>query len=354
MDRFVPAALVALVSVLVLGRGTIPWIRRWGVRPGETASAMLNRLHEHKRHTPTMGGLFVIASIAIALVAFGNLHHATTQAALLLILGFGTLGTIDDLMKCRPARRGLPAIQKLAGQVVIAGAVGIGLGGLELGALVVVVVWIVGASNAVNLTDGLDGLAPGCVAIAAAAIGVIAKSPEVQVLAAAVAGAATGFLRFNRYPARIFLGDSGSLPLGALLALLVTATGRSWVGLIVGAIFAVELASVMLQVGCFKLSGARIFRCAPLHHHFQFAGWPETTTVRRFWMAAGGCALLGWGVATVTPLRGPERTAARQAGSQISVPLCRNNTEADIPRAPLPAGPNFSAFQGVLSPEFPQ
>jgi len=176
-------------------------------------------------------------------------------------------------------------------------------------ALLATVCWIVGASNAVNVTDGLDGLATGCLLWATAAVALLlyldlantppwpfppeASRADCLVLAGALFGCLVGFLKFNRRPARVFLGDTGSLPLGGLLGLLTLVSGNKLACLVVGAVFVAELASVGLQVAWFKSNGQRLFRCAPLHHHFQFGGWSETQVVRRFCAIAAVCAVLG-------------------------------------------------------------
>ncbi|MEX0585561.1 MAG: phospho-N-acetylmuramoyl-pentapeptide-transferase, partial [Pirellulales bacterium] len=183
----------------------------------------------------------------------------------------------------------------------------------ELGVLFipVAVLVIVGSSNAVNLTDGLDGLAGGCVIVAAAALGIVAHasghaglaeylnltrmpgSHEMLVLVGGLIGALLGFLWFNCHPAQVFMGDTGSLPLGGLLGLLAVVTRQELLLLLVGGVFVAETLSVIVQVGCFRLTGQRVFRCAPLHHHFQFLGWPESKIVVRFWIAAALCAVVG-------------------------------------------------------------
>jgi phospho-N-acetylmuramoyl-pentapeptide-transferase len=170
---------------------------------------------------------------------------------------------------------------------------------------------LVGSANAVNLTDGLDGLAAGCLAIAFASIAVVcmvgasrdvsqlpallpvAHASELAIVSAAACGSLLGFLWYNRQPARVFMGDTGSLPLGGLLGLVALAAHMELALVVIGAVFVAEAGSVILQVGSFKLRRKRIFRCAPLHHHFQFSGWSERTTVTRFWLAGGVAAALG-------------------------------------------------------------
>lgn len=322
--RIAAAAALSLLVSLGGGAVVIPVLRRRLIAPGHSASPTLNALHRHKQSTPTMGGLFVLLGLATALVLCVDLYQPHAQVALGLCLGLGALGALDDLTKLRGTRRGLSARRKLAGQLLLATAAvvwlrpagqGIAangadhLGGIDLIQLAAVL-WIVGASNAVNLTDGLDGLAAGCLLWATAAVGLIvfvdlpgaptlgsaataANRAELLILAAALFGSVLGFLRYNRRPARVFLGDTGSLPLGGLLGLLAIGSGNRLACTIVGGVFVAELASVALQVAWFKCSGHRLLRCAPLHHHFQFLGWTEGKIVGRFWAAAAICAVLG-------------------------------------------------------------
>lgn len=240
------AGVISLVATLLAGHLMIPWLRRRAIAPSVSNSATLNALHAHKRDTPTMGGLFVVLALTVALAACADLRQANVQAALGLAWGLAAVGAADDLLKCRGHRRGLSARSKLAGQFAIAaaailwlrhGASATAASGTMLSsasvdlALLGAIVWIVAASNAVNLTDGLDGLAAGCTVWAAAGMSAIAgwrlwSVPSVAnpqelagqwqllILLTALGGAALGFLVFNRRPARVFLGDTGSLPLG--------------------------------------------------------------------------------------------------------------------------------------------
>lgn len=323
LARTALATAISLLCVLFAGRLAIPRLSRLRIAPGESASRTLNELHQHKRFTPTMGGSFVLFGFAVALVACADLRQANIQVALGLGLGLALLGAADDLLKLSGSRRGLSARQKLAGQMLLAlcaagwlrtttGVLpafdGWHFAGFDL-ALVATVCWIAGASNGVNVTDGLDGLATGCLLWATAAVGLLiyhdlasaspwpfpAEPEKVNclVLAGTLFGSLLGFLKFNRRPARVFLGDTGSLPLGGLLGLLTLASGNQLACLVVGAVFVIELASVALQVAWFKSSGKRLFRCAPLHHHFQFKGWSEGQVVRRFCAVAALCAALG-------------------------------------------------------------
>ncbi|HWA97737.1 MAG TPA: phospho-N-acetylmuramoyl-pentapeptide-transferase, partial [Pirellulales bacterium] len=217
-----------------------------------------------------------------------------------LTIGMAGLGAIDDLLKCR-RRCGLTRRQKLFGQICIATPIAVVFestlaDGSPWSAAWIVFV-IVGSSNAVNLTDGLDGLAAGCCLWATAALGGIAllahAADDVLVLAAALDGSLLAFFLFNRHPARIFMGDTGSLAIGALLGYLAIGLEREWVWLLVGGVFVAEAVSVIAQIAAFRFTGRRVLRCAPLHHHFQFLGWPETRVVRMLWAWAALCAVLG-------------------------------------------------------------
>jgi phospho-N-acetylmuramoyl-pentapeptide-transferase len=309
----------------------------------KTDSERLAELSQGKRDTPTMGGVIFLPSLGIAVACFGNLQNAYVVNALLGTIGFCLIGAFDDLLKLtRRGKSGISGRWKMALQVGVSAALAAALlftvkqreSGEELHRLLSVSVpftdraidlswasgWpfavfatiiMVATSNAVNLTDGLDGLAPGCVILAAAAFAGIAYAvgrpdyavhfsiqhvrgaQEMSIVAAALSGAALAFLWFNAYPARVFLGDTGSLALGGLLGYIAVVSKQELVLPIVGGVFLAETLSVILQVISFKSTGRRIFRCAPLHHHFQFAGMHEVTIVTRFWICAALCALLG-------------------------------------------------------------
>lgn len=332
---FVRAALAAGGSFLlglVLGPRLIAWLKARYCDPIVSPSPELEKLHAGKQATPTMGGLFLVAGILAGTVFLGDLTNGYLLVALLLTAGLALLGAVDDLSKLRSRRRGISARTKLLGQLVIATIAAVLLyqlqagvpGGLELQVPVVgslfslgwlfiplAVLVMVGASNAVNLTDGLDGLAGGCLVFATAGMAFMAYVAGDQELAAAwgvlhvpgaqamiiVAGAMLGgllgFLWFNCHPAQVFMGDTGSLPLGGLLGMLAIVARQELLLIVVGGVFVVEALSVILQVGSYRLRGRRIFRCAPLHHHFQFQGWPESRIVVRFWIASALCAALG-------------------------------------------------------------
>ena len=330
------AAILSFLAALVLGPYLIAWLRRRFREPIVGDSQRLCELHSDKRSTPTMGGLFVVAGLAAGVVVFADLSNRLVQVGLFLLVGLAAVGAIDDLSKlrgaCHGGRRGISAPAKLLGQCLLAAVaawlvyrhhqyVSDGLllrvplveEPLVLGRwfIPLAVLVIVGASNAVNLTDGLDGLAGGCMIFACGAMAVVTYAAghaelaaylgvpripgagETAIMAAATIGAVMGFLWFNCHPAQVFLGDTGSLPLGGLLGFLAVATRQELLLLVIGGVFVVEAASVILQVGYFKWRKRRIFLCAPIHHHFQFLGWPESKIVVRFWIASALCAVLG-------------------------------------------------------------
>ncbi|MDY0167197.1 MAG: phospho-N-acetylmuramoyl-pentapeptide-transferase [Thermoguttaceae bacterium] len=329
------AALAALASFLVavvVGPRWIGWLRARFREPILCDSEAVRRLHEHKSATPTMGGLFIVAGLAGATCLMADLSNLLVQAALLLVVGLGLVGAVDDLVKLRGTRNGLSVRSKFAAQLVVATLVAVliwehhrhlpdGLvlalplwgqvGNLGIAFIPLAVLVLVGSSNAVNLTDGLDGLAGGCLIFTTAAMAAVTYAAghaemaqylaipripgagELTVPAAALVGGVMGFLWFNCHPAQVFMGDTGALPLGGLLGLLALAARQEWLLVVVGGVFVAEAGSVILQVGSFKLRRKRIFRCAPLHHHFQLLGWPENKIVVRFWIAGALCALAG-------------------------------------------------------------
>ncbi|MDQ7843202.1 MAG: phospho-N-acetylmuramoyl-pentapeptide-transferase [Armatimonadota bacterium] len=310
------AATLAAVMTTALGYWAIPRLRMLHVRQAIREEAPVR--HRAKAGTPTMGGTFIIAAIVAAtLLTLGRLSPGPAFA-LLVTAGYGLVGGLDDLLKVRRRRNiGLRARERLALQLFLAAPVALyvarrpdlgtalslpGLGSWDLGwgYVVFAVLYIVGFANAVNLTDGLDGLAAGTVAIAAAAYAAVALHvgrPELSALAAAVAGSCLGFLWFNAHPAQVIMGDVGSNALGAVLALLAILTKTELLLFLVGLVFVLEAASDILQVAYFKSTGGkRIFRMAPLHHHFELSGWTETQTVTRLWLMALFAALAGLAV----------------------------------------------------------
>jgi len=281
--------------------------------------------HAAKQGTPTMGGIIFITAFTLVSVAFAlwgperYAPHGDSLVRLGLVLlgalGYGALGFWDDYRKVvlrKPL--GLRAREKLFGQGLIAAVVAwvalerlglstwlhlpFGSGGVEAGAWYppLLLVIMLGTSNGVNLTDGLDGLAAGTSVIVFgtyALIAYAAGTTELAIFSAAVAGACAGFLRLNYHPARVFMGDTGSLALGGGLGVLAVLTKTELVLPLVGGLFVIETLSVVIQVVAFQSTGRRVFRMSPLHHHFELAGWTELQVVHRFWLAAAALAALG-------------------------------------------------------------
>jgi len=323
------ALITALVISLVIGP---PIIRQLGrsQHGGETIREDTPERHRGKRGTPTMGGVIILAAIVVSTLLWANLRNQYVWVAVLAILGFGLIGIWDDWHKVH-TRRGIPARVKFGAQIVMALALLqpvfwqpaalwqpvlaipffkgwlLPLGWLWIPFAMLVVI---GASNAVNLTDGLDGLAIGPVIMAAGAFGVIAYltgnfraadylkilnvrgAGELTVFCGALIGASIGFLWFNCHPAEVFMGDAGSLALGAALGMLAVLTKAELLLPLIGGLYVVEAVSVIIQVASFKLTGRRVFRMAPLHHHYELSGWPEPKIVVRFWIVSFALALL--------------------------------------------------------------
>lgn len=308
------AAAVAAAVVLLLGPVVIPELNK--LHCGQNIRGEGPKSHQKKSGTPTMGGLIILAGITLGTLAGAG----TTPAALLalfVVLGHGAIGFLDDYIKVVKKRNlGLRAREKLAGQLIMAAAVTfignrwIGLSTelwlpfitatVDLGVFYYILVFfvLVGTTNAVNLTDGLDGLATGTVAVAAVTYAIVCVSLGKAALAAfcaATAAAAVAFLRFNAHPARVFMGDTGSLALGGALAAAAILTKTELLLIVIGGVFVVEALSVIIQVISFQTTGRRVFRMSPLHHHFELGGWAETKVVRVFWLAgavSSGLALL--------------------------------------------------------------
>ncbi len=326
------AAALSFALAVALGGRSIAWLKARFREPIKSGSPEVERLHKAKRLTPTMGGIFIIATLVLAVLACGDWSNAYLPIVLLTGLAFAALGAVDDVVKLRTAARGLRPRTKLVAQTAIAlvaallifrvhEAAGVDLSlrfplvgwHVDLGWLFVplAAVVVVGSSNAVNLADGLDGLAGGCLVCATGALAAVvyaaghaswagylgiahvAGAGEMLVVAAAMIGSLLGFLWFNCHPASVFMGDTGSLPLGGLLGLLAVIARQELLLAVIGGVFVVEALSVIVQVASFRLLGMRVFRCAPLHHHFQLTGWPEDKIVVRFWIAAALCALAG-------------------------------------------------------------
>ena len=308
------AAAVAAAVVLLLGPVVIPELNK--LHCGQNIRGEGPQSHQKKSGTPTMGGLMILAGITLGTIAGAGTNPAALLA-LFVVLGHGAIGFLDDYIKVVKKRNlGLRAREKLAGQLIMAAAVtfignrwmGISTelwlpfttATVDLGVFYYILVFfvLVGTTNAVNLTDGLDGLATGTVAVAAVTYAIVCVSLGKAALAAfcaATAAAAVAFLRFNAHPARVFMGDTGSLALGGALAAAAILTKTELLLIVIGGVFVVEALSVIIQVISFQTTGRRVFRMSPLHHHFELGGWAETKVVRVFWLAgavSSGLALL--------------------------------------------------------------
>jgi len=329
--RSILAALTALALSLLLGPMLIRSLTEKQI--GQTIRKDGPQSHLSKAGTPTMGGLLILAAVAASTLLWADWHNRYIWIVLGVLLAFGLIGFIDDYRKLvLKDSRGLPArwkylLQSLFGSIAAVllyvsadtpaatalyvpffKTVAIPLG---MAFIVVAYFWIVGFSNAVNLTDGLDGLAIMPTVLVAGALGIFAYlsghaefarylgipripgAGELGIVCGALAGAGLGFLWFNTYPAQVFMGDIGALAVGAVLGTIAVIVRQELVLVIMGGIFVLETLSVMLQVASFKLTGKRIFRMAPLHHHFELKGWPEPRVIVRFWIISVVLVLLG-------------------------------------------------------------
>jgi phospho-N-acetylmuramoyl-pentapeptide-transferase len=326
------AIFTALLFVMLFGPGIIDLLR---VKQGKGQPIRLDgpQTHLSKVGTPTMGGLMILAGVLVATLLWSNLSNMYVWTVLLVTLGYGAIGFYDDYLKItKRTTSGFSSKVRVSLEVALAGIatyviVTIGSPGfsdaltipffknvlIDLGPFFVLfgILVIVGAGNAVNLTDGLDGLAIVPVMIVAATFGLIAYlsgrvdfakylqihyvagAGELAIICGALIGAGLGFLWFNAPPAMIFMGDTGSLALGGALGAIAVAIKHEIVLAIVGGLFVLETLSVIIQVASFKLTGKRVFRMAPLHHHFEQKGWKESTVVVRFWIISVILALIG-------------------------------------------------------------
>jgi len=326
------AIMTALLISFVIAPPMIRWLKsKQGA--GQPIREDGPETHFKKAGTPTMGGLMILLSVAVSTMLWADLSNDYVWWALFVMLGYGLIGFGDDYLKLTKRNtKGLPGKLKIAGQIIFGGLATMGImyslpdsidshvaipfmkdfyiniGWLfPIWALLVVI----GSSNAVNLTDGLDGLAIVPIAIAAACFGLISYlvghvafaeylqishvpgTGELAIICGAVIGGAMGFLWFNAPPAMIFMGDTGSLAMGGLLGAMAVITKHELVLAIIGGLFVLETLSVIIQVASFKLTGKRVFAMAPIHHHFEKKGWSEPTIVIRFWIIAMVLALIG-------------------------------------------------------------
>jgi phospho-N-acetylmuramoyl-pentapeptide-transferase len=336
------ASLTALAIALLLGPALIRGLRRFQI--GQAIREEGPESHQKKSGTPTMGGILILIATALPTLLWADLSNRFIWVVLFATLGAGAVGFLDDLLKLRRGKNlGLRARQKLLGQLLVGLAVGVylylypaapELGSalpvpifkdvvlpLGLAAIPFAAVLIAGFSNAVNLTDGLDGLAIGPTIVASAAFALLAyiaghrlaadylqippvrEAGELAIFCGALMGAGMGFLWFNCHPAELFMGDVGSLAIGAALSSVALLVRQEILLFLIGGVFVLETASVILQVTSFKLTGKRLFKMAPLHHHFEahlrstpsyFAGhdWPESKVIVRFWLLSVFCALV--------------------------------------------------------------
>ena len=329
--RAILSALTALAVSLLMGPAVIRKLASY--KGGQPIRSDGPQSHFSKAGTPTMGGVLILAAVAIATLLWGNLGNRYIWIVLGVLVSFGVIGWIDDYRKVvRRDPKGLPAKTKYAMQSIfgLLAAVALYLSAdvpaatefyvpffktivWPLGAVFVVIAyfWIVGFSNAVNLTDGLDGLAIMPSVLVAGGLGVFAYlsghavfadylqipkipgSGELAIICAGICGAGLGFLWFNTYPAQVFMGDIGALALGAALGCIAVIVRQELVLVVMGGIFVIETLSVMIQVASFKLTGRRVFRMAPIHHHFELKGWPEPRVIVRFWIISVVLVLIG-------------------------------------------------------------
>ncbi|MGN6382190.1 MAG: phospho-N-acetylmuramoyl-pentapeptide-transferase [Dyella sp.] len=329
--RTIMAALTALAMSLLFGPAVIRKLAQ--LKAGQVVRSDGPQTHLTKAGTPTMGGVMILLSVAIATLLWADLHNRYVWLVLAVTLGFGAIGFYDDYRKIvLRDSRGLASRWKYFWQSVFGliaawflfhtaqlpaeTALYVPLFkqvAIPLGVLFVVLAYfmIVGFSNAVNLTDGLDGLAIMPTVLVSGALGVFAYlagnkvfseylgipsipgAGELSIYCGALAGAGLGFLWFNTYPAQVFMGDVGALAIGAALAAIAVIVRQEIVLLVMGGVFVMETASVMMQVASFKLTGKRIFRMAPIHHHFELKGWPEPRVIVRFWIISVVLVLIG-------------------------------------------------------------
>ncbi len=338
--RTAVASLTALLLSLLLGPWMIRRLREMQVKQYIREEGP--KAHQKKAGTPTMGGVLIVAAIVIPTFLWADLRNSYVDLSLIATLAFGAIGFIDDYSKVvRKHNKGLTAKGKFLLQVLTCVFVGAVLVGLQakgvystqlsvpfvkrlhpdlvidsllsyrhiwpiayIPFVLFLVLVIAGFSNGVNLTDGLDGLAIGCVIVSATALTVITylssnvrfadyleiqkvpQAAELTIFCGSVVGASLGFLWYNAHPAEMFMGDVGSLALGGAIGTVAVILKQEILLLSIGGIFIIELLSVILQVGSFKLTGKRIFRMAPLHHHFELLGWSESKIIVRFWIAA--------------------------------------------------------------------
>ena len=327
--RAAGAVVTALLLALVVGPWFVRVLRRWSV--GQSILEVAPGSHQVKAGTPTMGGVLILAAVLVPTLLWADIGSRYVWLAILVTLAFGMIGFADDLLKLRKREnRGLSARVKLALTVLVGSIAGYAIVSIpaqhsatlafpffkdavfDLGIWYVpfVVLILAGSSHAVNLTDGLDGLAIGATLVAAATyvifsyvagnsvlaeylqVSYVPGVGELAVFCGALVGASLGFLWFNCYPAEIFMGDVGSLGLGGAIGIVATLAKQEILLVLVGGLFVIEAMSVIVQVTSFKTTGRRVFRMAPIHHHFEVLGWSEPKIIVRFWILSILFALL--------------------------------------------------------------
>ncbi|WP_088013040.1 phospho-N-acetylmuramoyl-pentapeptide-transferase [Gottfriedia acidiceleris] len=314
-----PSILVAMISAfiiaVILSPIFIPYLRK--LKFGQSIRDEGPQSHKKKSGTPTMGGIIILIALslsALLISMYFDVLSTRTYVLLFVTICFGVIGFLDDYIKVVKKRNlGLTSKQKFICQVIVSiivffaiRAMGISTTisipgtnySFDLGFIYVLLIifMLVGTSNAVNLTDGLDGLVSGTAAIAFGAYAVLAYNQhqlDVAIFSIAVVGAVLGFLVFNAHPAKVFMGDTGSLALGGALAAIAIVTHLEILLVIIGGIFVIETLSVMIQVASFKATGKRVFKMSPLHHHYELSGWSEWRVVVTFWFVGLLFALLG-------------------------------------------------------------
>ncbi len=326
------AALTALVLVLIFGRFVIAWLQR--LKLGEQIRTLGPESHKTKAGTPTMGGVIILGAIIVSIALWGNFTNYYLWILFVATVLLGALGFADDYIKTVVKKKGgLSAKMKMAVQISVALGVALllyhfpsnarhattlfvpffnqAIADLSWTWIAFATIVIVGSSNAVNLTDGLDGLAAGSVIAVAGSLAVmtyltghapiaqylripyIPESAELTVFLSALVGATIGFLWFNCNPASVFMGDTGSLALGGIIGIVAVMIKKEIFLFMVGGVFVIEALSVMIQVASFKMRGKRVFKMAPIHHHFELSGWPEQKVVVRMWILGIILAILG-------------------------------------------------------------
>ena len=329
--RCILAVLTSMIITMLFGPAMIRWLRN--MQLGQVVRNDGPQSHLSKSGTPTMGGVLILMAMTVSCLLWGDWSQPALALVVVVTLAFGLIGWIDDYKKIvLKNSRGLPARWKYFWQSLIALLVALALyshpitnaqtqlmipffknTSIEMGVFFIILTYfvIVGSSNAVNLTDGLDGLAIMPIVMVAGALGIITyaasnsidahylnipfvpNTEELCIFCSSIVGAGLGFLWFNTYPAEVFMGDVGSLALGGALGTIAVMIRQEVVLFIMGGLFVIETVSVILQVGSFKLTGKRIFKMAPIHHHFELKGWPEPRVIVRFWIITFVLVLCG-------------------------------------------------------------